>query len=372
MEQKESKFCHMEHHPCSKTLRRHVYDNAKKCKQITVKRCKTDPTKKKACDYAKRGISRLRKRELCSYIVGSPVFRSEGYMLPKNLKNVEIGRNLPRTIEQQLFTPKQINIQEREKGSIGDAQRTLYLAQFSGKDTVVYEQKGGSKAYWTNYDEDEEEYLDDWRLTFPSHFDRFVQSAKRKSIKHIFVYLRLHQQQEEDPEKQSTHSNFLLVDLEHGLMYRYEPSGYGKIYDIFDMNELDDSLSRWARNHRLKYIPPWDSCPSQVIGKVATRQKKLVKAEKKESDPGGFCKIWATFMLEQKLKHPEMDMNTLQTHLLQVFKDNKVDMLHFGRKYIERVNQYGNARLKEHGMKKDDDPDEYLEKHWTKLIQSTQ
>lgn len=362
----------MEHHPCSKTSRKLVYENARKCKMITIKKCKADPKKKKTCKTARKGISRLRKRELCSYIVGSPAYRTEGELKKKNFKNVELRSNLSNRLEREFFSAKKIEIKNRKKGSIGDAQRTLYLAQFSGKDTLIYEEKGGSKAYWTNYDEDEDEYLDDWRLTFPTHFEEVVRQARRRGIKRIFINMRLHEQEEENPEDPSTHSNFLLLDLTHSLLYRYEPSGYGKVYEIYNMNKLDSELTKWARKHRLSYIPPWDSCPSQLLGKVATIQRQAGKAKKEEADPGGFCKVWATFMLEQKLRHPEMDMDTIQRNILQLFKDNKVDMLQFARKYIERINQYGNEILQADGRKEEEDADEYLEKHWTSLMKSTQ
>jgi hypothetical protein len=47
-------------------------------------------------------------------------------------------------------------------------------------------------------------------------------------------------------------------------------------------------------------------------------------------------------------------------------------MTYFARKYIDRVNQYGNQILKAHGMKKGDDPEEYLEENWKSLLKATQ
>jgi len=158
----DKESCRLEHYPCREAKRSDVYKNARKCKLLTIKRCKSDPTKKKSCETAKKGISRLRKGELCAYIVGNPLYRTEGHILKKQMKEEELRRNLSHSIEPQLFSPLEIEMtEERRKGSIGDVQRTLYLARFSGNDTVVYEEPGGSKVYWTIYDEDEEQYLDD-------------------------------------------------------------------------------------------------------------------------------------------------------------------------------------------------------------------
>jgi hypothetical protein len=362
----EKEFCKLEHHPCRSAYRHDVYDNARKCKNITVKRCKADPTKKKTCESAKRGISRLRKKELCSYIVGNPAFRPEGQVGKKNFART-LKKSLSETLERKFFTPKKINIAERKKGSIGDVQRALYLARYSGGPTAIYSEAGGSKVYWTIYDEEEEEYLEEWRLTFPPKFEEFVHTANRRGIERIFVNMRLYKRLEENPSDTSKHANFLLLDLKNSLLYRYEPSGYG-LYEVFDMDQLDEQLTAWGRKRGLKYIPPWDSCPAQLFAKIAGIQRLAGKAERQAADPGGFCKVWATFMLEQKLRHPEMDMNDLQKYLTRLFIDNNIDMTHFGRTYIERVNQYGNQILKAHGMKEDDDVDEFFDINFKKLM----
>lgn len=360
--------CTLDHFPCRSAYRHQVYDNARRCKRVTLKQCKADPTKKKMCEVSRKAISRLPKYTLCQYIVGNPAYRSEGHVFKKDIEEAgTLKKNLSETVQREFFTPMAINWTKREKGGIGDAQRTLYLARYSGASTAIYEQKGGSKAYWTNYDEDTEEALSGWRLTFPSQLESYIRTARRKGVEHIFVNMRLFKRIP-NSNKDSKHANFLLLDLKNNILYRYEPSGYGDLYDVFAMEELDKELTAWGRKRGLNYIPPWDSCPSQLLGKVAVLQRQAGKAARNADDPGGFCKVWATFMLEQKLRHPEMDMNDLQKHFLKIFKDNNIDMTYFGRTYIERVNQFGNNLLRKHGMKAGTDPDEYLDKHWKALM----
>ncbi len=362
----EKELCKMDHSPCRSAYRYQVYDNARRCKRVTLKRCKTDPTKKKMCATSKKGISRFTKKQLCQYIIGNPAFRSDDHIFQKNFEKVSaLKRDLSETLQREFFTPMEAEEADGKKGTIGDTQRALYLARYSGGPTAVYDQKGGAKAYWTNYDEDEQEELEGWRLTFPSQFERFVRAARRRGIERIFVNMRLFKRLNENPEDDSKHANFLLVDIKNGFLYRYEPSGYGDLYDVFEMELLDNELAAWARKRGLKYVPPWDSCPAQLFPKVAALQRAAGKAERAEI---GFCKVWSTFMLEQKLRHPDMDMNDLQKHFLKLFKDNNIDMMHFGNSYIRRVNQYGNRILREHGMKADADPKEYLEKHWKALM----
>lgn len=358
--------CTMEHTPCRKAYRYQVYDNARRCKRVTIKRCKEDPTKKKMCETSKKGISRLTKKRMCSYIVSNPAFRSEGQLFQKDFKNAStLKKELTQTLQREFFTPIAINWSQEHEGTIGDTHRALYLAKYSGGKTLVYTQKYEPKALWMNYDENEDIPLDDWKLQFPSDFESTLRSARRKGIHNIFLNMRLYKKFANDPDV-SKHANFLLLDIKNNLLYRYEPSGYG-LYDVFDMDNLDDQLTAWARKRGLKYIPPWDSCPSQLFAKVAALQRMAGKAQKEEGDPGGFCKVWSTFMLEQKLRHPEMDMNDLQKHLLHIFKENNIDLTYFARTYIRRVQQYSEQILKAHGMK-NQDPDEYFEKHWVALM----
>lgn len=365
----KEQVCRLEHSPCRSAYLHQVYDNARTCRQVTRKRCKADPTKKQMCTASKRGISRMKKKDLCLYIVGNPAFRSDDHVFKKQFEDAPtLKKELSETIQRELFTPMKVDMEGRKKGtSIGDAERALYLAKYSSKNTVIYTDKEGSKAYWTNYDEYNEEPLPDWRLSFPPGFERFVRAARRNGVEQIFLNMRLFMRIEDKPEEDSKHANFLLLDMARNLMYRYEPSSYG-LYTIFNMDELDTVLTKWAKKHNLEYIPPWDSCPRQLFAKVAGLQRLAGKAGKQSDDPGGFCKVWATFMMEQKLRHPDMDMNDLQRYLVKLFIDNNIDISHFGRIYIERVNQFGNRILKAHGMKDTDDPSEYMESHWNALM----
>ncbi len=150
-------------------------------------------------------------------------------------------------------------------------------------------------------------------------------------------------------------------------MYRYEPSGYG-LYDVFDMEDLDMALTKWAKSKGLHYIAPYESCPRQLFAKLAMQQRIAGKAKHEQGDPGGFCKTWASFMLEQKLRNPDISIVDLHDAATKEFLDKNIDLNQFARYYTARVNQMGEAILKKHGMKEGDDPDEFLEKHWKKVM----
>jgi hypothetical protein len=362
--------CRLEQSPCSKGTRRAVYDNARRCKEAITLKCKRRPDKKTWCEASKEGISRLRKKQLCTYILKNPAYRAEGHVLEKNFV-AEPRRNFGATIQKPFFTPMTVNWSKLERGTIQDAQRMIYLARYSGPKTVVYSQKGDSKVHWTNFDEDAEEFYDRFQLTWPDQFESFLRKAKRRGIEQIYLYVRLFARLENRPEKDtSRHANFLFFDLKNKLLYRYEPSGFS-MYDVFLMDSMDIQLKAFAARKGLKYVPPWDSCPTQLLAKVAQAQRQAGLAKREATDPGGFCKVWSTFVMEQKLRHPEMDFNEIHRYFTKLFLEQNIDITHFARMYIQRINQWGDNILAMHGYDEDDemDKDEYLEEHFESLME---
>ncbi len=364
----------MEHTPCRTALRKDVYDNARRCKQLTRKRCKEDPTKKKMCAASKDPIYKLTKKELCSYIIKSPALTYKNQVRKKQIEDAgSLRKDITETVVAPFFTPVQVSGEFQEGGTIKDWAMFLYLAKYSKGSMALFTQKGMNKLYWTNWDERVEEPenpdLGYFQLFWPSEFESFVRSARRRSIENIFVGMRMYKKftNNDGTVDISKHANFLRIDLKHRKMYRYEPSGYSLI-DVFNMEDLDNILSEWASKRKLKYIPPWDSCPAQLFAKVAALQRLAGRADKKPEGEGGFCKVWSTFMMEQAMRHPDMDLFTLQKDLTKTFLDNKIDMTAFGRMYIRRVNGVAYDILRKHGMKATGDPEEYFEKHMKSIF----
>ncbi len=362
--------CEFPARPCMSALRRDIYIKARDCKKRTIKKCKEKPDAKKSCKISKEAIYKLPKRQLCSYILQNPTYHFEGQVLKKKIEEgPALRKTLGATVLQPFFTP--FEVKESTQPKISDAPLLVYMARFSRDNSVVYAQKDGWKALWTNWDEEEDTPLDDWELTFPSKFATFMRSVKRKGIQHIFMYMRQFKKFIHDDtgvEDISRHANFLHLDLVNKRMYRYEPSGYG-LYEVFDMEELDKRLAKWASSKGLKYEPPYDSCPRQLFAKLAMQQRLAGKAKREEGDPGGFCKTWASFMLEQKLRHPDVPIVQVHDQMVKQFLDANIDLNEFARHYTARVNQMGMEILKKHGMKADADPDEFLEKHWKKVME---
>jgi hypothetical protein len=362
--------CEFPKSPCMSAYRHEIYDKARICKRRTIKKCKDKPDAKKSCKIGKEGISRHTKRQLCSYILQNPTYTFHGHVYRKKFEEgATLRKDLGESILQSFFTPYAVKPSDKPK--ISDTEFLVYMSRFTRDNVAFYTQKGKWKVQWTNWDEEEDTPLDDWDLEFPSKFMTFLRAAKRAGKQHIFMYMRQYKKfihENTGKEDESRHANFLHLDLANKRMYRYEPSGYG-LYEVFDMDELDIRLAKWASSKGLKYLPPYESCPRQLFAKLAAQQRIAGKAKREEGDPGGFCKTWAAFMLEQKLRHPDVPIVELHDTLVKQFLDNNVDLTEFARHYTARVNQMGAEILRKHGMEEDDDAEEFLEKHWKKLLQ---
>lgn len=355
--------------PCMSAYRYDVYSKARDCKHRTIKKCKEKPDSKKSCLLSKKGISRHTKRQLCSYILQNPTYHFEGQVYKKKIEEgAALRKNLGATLLQPFFTP--YAVKESTQPKISDASLLMYMARLTQENTAFYTHKSGWKVLWTNWNEEDDEALSDWDLQFPPKFATFLRSAKRNGVQHIFMYMRQFKKFIHDDTGVvdiSKHANFLHMDFANKRMYRYEPSGYG-MYDIFEMEELDVQLGKWAASKGLKYEAPYESCPRQLFSKLALQQRLAGKARLEAGDPGGFCKTWASFMLEQKLRNPDIPIVTVHDKMIKQFLDANIDLNEFARHYTARVNQMGTDILIKHGMKADDNANEFLEKHWKKIM----
>lgn len=364
--------CQSPSKPCLGSLRKTIYDSAKDCKAASFWKCpkRLDKTKKnlkkveeRFCDKGQMSISRFTKRRLCSYITTNPTFKYEKRALKKNWGQAAdtVGPAV-----QHFFTPMAIN--EYKGGRISDYERILYLLRYMKGNMALFSVKGdiqSSKLLWTNEDPETEERMNESQLYMDDSLVSFLRKHKSKDF--VFANMRLYMLHED--KDTSVHANFLMFDIKHKLLYRYEPSGIGPLYDVFDMDGLDIALQKWGREHKWKYVAPWESCPRQAIGKVAQEQRQAQQKKIGEKDPGGFCKVWALFMMEQKIRNPHLSFEELHDQTVAYFRETNTSMLEFARHFTARVYTSANSLLLKHGYTVEKGtPEEYLEKHWDALL----
>jgi hypothetical protein len=364
--------CQQPSNPCLGSLRKTIYESSKECKQAAFWKCpkRLDKTKKnlkkleeRFCEKGEMGISRMTKRRLCSYITTNPAYKYEKKALKKNWGQA------PNTIGpaiQHFFTPKPVK--EYQGGHISDAARILYLLRYMKGNLALFTVKGditSSKLLWSNEDPETDEIMKQAKLYMDDSLVSFLRKHRTKDF--VFANMRLYMRHED--KTSSVHANFLMFDMKNKLVYRYEPSGIGPLYDVFDMDGLDVALQKWGRDHKWKYMAPWESCPRQAIGKVAQEQRLAQQKEKSEKDPGGFCKVWALFMMEQKMRNPHLSFEQLHDQTVAYFKETNISMYEFGKYFTARVFTAADELLAKHGYTPEKGtPEDYLEKHWVALL----
>jgi hypothetical protein len=358
--------CELPGYPCLESRRPNIYDAARTCKTISKHQCTTAKNKdskltKRHCVATRKAVSRLRKSQLCSYIVRHPSYRFKGQLAAKELAKTPVAE----IMNSEFLTPIALNDVART-GNMPDYARMLYLLRFASEAATLFHIPGelfGSKFKWTNVDDETDDIYETPTLQVPDEFTGFLK--RHKKARYVFALLNLVTYVEADNDT-SRHANYLMFDMQKKTISRFEPSGYG-LYDVFDMDDLDDALRDLGKNLKgWRYVPPFESCPRQLIGKLAQMQRKARGEEKRQTDPGGFCKIWSTFMLEQQLRNLDTDVVVLHDRFVKYFMDNAIDLSEFARKYTARVLFVADEILKQHGYT-GGDKRAYMEAHWDSL-----
>lgn len=342
--------------------------SVEQCAKNLTKKNRKPGKKTRQCESIK-DISRLTKHRLCSYIMTHPSQVYEGRVVKKDW--LEPPKAEMNAIMGRFFTPK--TVKEYVGGHIPDYARILYLARYFGaeRDAALFTVKGSldnTKVLWSNEEPITEKVMEEPTLQISDDLIPFLKKNEKKRL--VFALLRLYINHDDGDD--SAHSNFLTFDIKHKIMYRYEPSGLG-LYDIFSMDALDDALIAWAKQIGFKYEAPWESCPRQMLAKAAAVQRLAFNKEKRpEKDPHGFCKVWSLFMMEQKIRNPEISFDKLHDLVIKHFLSTNVDMTEFARRFSSRVIETANDMLLLHGYKgKQEDREaagKYMEKHWGSIM----
>lgn len=136
--------------------------------------------------------------------------------------------------------------------------------------------------------------------------------------------------------REGNHANYLIYDIKHKELERFEPYGSHPPYN-FNYNALllDDILaSRFQSiDNDIKYVSPLDYLPKIGFQYLDVIEKKTQKL----GDPGGFCAVWSIWYCEMRMIYSGIDRKTLVNKLMKEIKTNSVSYRDLIRNYASTI-----------------------------------
>jgi hypothetical protein len=174
---------------------------------------------------------------------------------------------------------------------------------------------------WIICYENEEEY---W---IHSNLNNLINAERRiKKYDFGFCYLSL------IIENIGLHANIIIWDFNNLTIERFDPYGNTVHFD----KKLDDILEEeltW--NTGFTYLKPSDYMP--VVG-FQTVSDELNPLRQKAGDYGGYCLVWCTWYLENRLINKNISAKKLVDKLLKKLSELDISFMEYIRNYANKIN----------------------------------
>lgn len=150
------------------------------------------------------------------------------------------------------------------------------------------------------------------KIIYPTKFDESIKALLQKS-KYIAIPIGIE-------TATGSHANILFWDVKNKIIERFEPSGkyqprglnYNpKILDVLLINKFK------SFDEDIKYLSPYDFLP--IVGFQILEISENNKCNR-IGDPTGFCGIWCTWWIFQRLNNPTILPSVLATELIKQIK----------------------------------------------------
>jgi hypothetical protein len=172
-------------------------------------------------------------------------------------------------------------------------------------------------------------------LYYPYNFlKNFKKCKERKNIRFIFIHLLIHSTIScSDGIDWGSHANVLIYDKKTNTFYRFEPHGCRWQDTNYDAIKLDEELTNFLKTqYKAEYKSPKQCCPQYGIQII-----EQLRGKKLEGDPGGFCLGWTLWMVEFRLKHPDIPFKDLQYEAIRRLDDDKQDVTKLIRNFSQEL-----------------------------------
>lgn len=154
------------------------------------------------------------------------------------------------------------------------------------------------------------------KLFFPTYFDLSFEK-KIKTDNYITIPIGIE-------TSSGSHANILFYDVKNKILERFEPNGANPPVELnSNFNLLDQLLLNKFKTYdnEIKLLTPKDYLP--IIGFQMLENIGNTKC-KKIGDPTGFCGVWCTWWIYQKIKNIDIPSKLLAEKLIKQIKLNNI------------------------------------------------
>jgi ankyrin repeat protein len=179
------------------------------------------------------------------------------------------------------------------------------------------------------------------KIFFPSYFDDEILKIM-KSAKYICVPIGIE-------TSVGSHANILFWDIKNKTVERFEPNGshypIGLNYNpILLDNLIENKFKQFDEN--ISYYPPYKFLPSigfQILENLETPKCKKI------GDPNGFCGVWCTWWVYQRMlniDNNKLSIETISEELIKWIKFDNQSFKSIIRNFSKKITQNRDIYLK--------------------------
>ena len=188
------------------------------------------------------------------------------------------------------------------------------------------------------------------KIFFPSYLNNEINKHIKNKVKYIVIPIGIE-------TSIGTHANILFWDLTHKTIERFEPNGSNYPIGLnYNPDLLDNILINKFKlyDDDIIYYPPYKFLPTigfQLLESLETDKCKKI------GDPNGFCAVWCTWWVYQRMININNTNYTINNIAEELIKNIRLDNLYFKniiRNFGEKITSIRDSFLKKYNLDIDD------------------
>lgn len=179
------------------------------------------------------------------------------------------------------------------------------------------------------------------KIFYPTYFDSMVEKTI-KTAKYIVVPIGIE-------TSVGNHANILFWDISNKTIERFEPNGANYPMTMNYNPELLDTIleSKFKEiDNMITYIPPYKFLPTIGFQMLENLETKTCK---KIGDPNGFCAVWCTWWVYQRMlniNNQDLALDNIAKEFIMNIKFDNISFKSIIRNFSKKITEIRDTYLK--------------------------